>query len=65
MIAIIYALIGVIVLQSITHRIERKDLYNRIMSKDYAEYKGSKCSYTPSAHDRVLKRWRGKDGENE
>ena len=65
MIAIIYSLIGVIVLQSIIHRIERKDLYNRIMSKDYAEYKGSKCSYTPAAHDRVLKRWRGKDGENE
>ena len=65
MIAIIYSLVGVIILQSIIHRIERKDLYNRIMSKDYAEYKGSKCSYTPSAHDRVLKRWRGKDGENE
>lgn len=65
MIAIIYALIGVIVLQSIIHRIERKDLYNRIMSKDYAEYKGREYRYTPSAHDRVLKRWRGEDGENE
>lgn len=65
MITVIYVLIGVIVLQSIFHRLERKDLYNRIMSKDFAEYKGSKCSYTPSAHDRVLKRWRRKDGENE
>lgn len=62
---IAYVLIGVIIFQSIIHRLERKDLYNRIMSKDYAEYKGKQCSYTPSAHDRVLRRWRGKDGENE
>lgn len=62
---IAYILIGVIILQSIIHCLERKDLYNRIMSKDYTEYKGTKCSYTPSAHNRVLSRWRRKDGENE
>lgn len=64
MVAIIYALIGVIVLQSIIHHFERKDLYNRIMSKNLTEYKGEKCISAKSAHDRVINRWRGKDGEN-
>lgn len=62
---IIYILCGVIVLQSITHHFERKDLYNRIMSKNLTEYKGDKCRSVKSAHDRIIKRWRGKDGENE
>lgn len=62
---ITYILCGVIVLQSIIHHFERKDLYNRIMSKNLTEYKGEKCISAKSAHDRVLKRWRGKDGENE
>ncbi len=62
---ITYILCGVIVLQSIIHHFERKDLYNRIMSKNLAEYKGEKCIFVKSAHDRVINRWRGKDGENE
>lgn len=62
---ITYILCGVIVLQSIIHHFERKDLYNRIMSKNLAEYKGKKCISVKSAHDRVINRWRGKDSENE
>lgn len=62
---IIYILCGVIILQSVIHYFERKDLYNRIMSKNLTEYKGKKCISAKSAHDEVLKRWRGKDGENE
>lgn len=62
---ITYILCGVIILQSTIHHFERKDLYNRIMSKNLTEYKGEKCISAKSAHDRVLKRWRGKDGENE
>ncbi len=61
---IIYILCGVIILQSIIHRFERKDLYNRIMSKNLTEYKGEKHVYVKSAHDRAIKRWRGQDGEN-
>lgn len=60
-----YFLCGIIVLQSVIHHLERKDLYNRIMSKNLAEYKGDRCIFAKSAHDRVLKRWRGKDGGNE
>lgn len=62
---ITYILCGTIILQSIIHHFERKDLYNRIMSKNLAEFKGEKCHSAKSAHDRVLNRWRGKDGENE
>ena len=61
---IAYILCGVIILQSIIHHFERKDLYNRIMSKNLTEYKGEKCPSIQSAHDRTIKRWRGKDGEN-
>lgn len=62
---IVYILCGIIIFQSIIHHFERKDLYNRIMSKNFTEYKGEKCISAKSAHDRVLKRWRGKGGENE
>lgn len=65
MIAII-ALCGVILIQQIIHHQERKDLYNRIMSKNLTEYKGESPGYQVSAHKRVLNRWRqrqGGDGE--
>ena len=58
---ITYILCGVIVLLLITHHFERKDLYNRIMSRDLIEYKGEKSFYTPSAHKKRLERWRRKD----
>lgn len=61
----IYILCGIIIIQCIFHHFERKDLYNRIMSKDFTEYKGKKRMSAKSAHDRVIKRWRGKDSENE
>ncbi|WES36075.1 hypothetical protein P0092_09465 [Ruminiclostridium papyrosolvens DSM 2782] len=35
---IIVFLCVVILVQNITHRIERKDLYNRIMANDLTEY---------------------------
>lgn len=62
---IVYVLCGIIVIQSISHHFERKDLYNRIMSKNLTEYKGKEPLSIESAHRRVLNRWRGKDGENE
>lgn len=60
---IIALLIIVIVLLITVQHFERKDLYNRIMSKNLTEYKGEKCISAKSAHDRVVKRWRGEDGE--
>ncbi len=62
---IICVLCGIIVLQSIIHALERRDLYSRIMSRTLTEYKGEKCHSAKSAHDRILRKWRGKDGENE
>ena len=56
----------VIVVQNIIHHIERRDMYNRLMSKDLKEYKQSSTPPTnniPSAHDRVLKNWKKKVGD--
>lgn len=66
MTATVLALCGVIALQQIIHHIERRDLYNRIMSKNLTEYKGESPGYRVSAHKRALNRWRyRKGGEDE
>lgn len=59
---IAYVLCGVLVLQAVMHRIERRDLYNRIMSKNFAEYKDEHRA-VKSAHRRAVDKWRGKEGE--
>ena len=59
-----YILIGIIVLQAILHHFERKDLYNRIMSKTLSEYKGENDRSPKSAHKAVMDAWRGKGGES-
>ena len=61
-------LIAVIILQSIFHYIERRDMMNRFMSKSFAEYKtkdnNPPYNNIPSAHSKVLNRWRNtKAGE--
>ena len=57
---------AVIVLLIIVHYFERKDLYNRIMSRDFTEYKNKSepIKRIQSAHERTLQRWRSKEGEN-
>lgn len=62
MIVVIYVLCGVIVFQQIIHHFERRDLYNRIMSKNLTEYKGDTPGYQISAHKRVLNRWKMRKG---
>lgn len=59
------ALCVVIAAIEIVHAIERRDLYNRIQSKDYKEYKASGVppKRPESRHDQVLKKWR-KKGDN-
>ena len=59
-------LIAVIVLQSILFYCERRDMYNRLMSKNLTEYNQGKNpppKHTPSAHDRVLNKWRNRAGD--
>ena len=62
MVALACALCGIILFQQIIHHCERKDLYNRIMSKNLTEYKGDSPGYQVSAHRRVLNRWRYRKG---
>jgi hypothetical protein len=59
-------LIAVIILQAIIHYIERRDMLNRIMSKSLTEYKQSDKKppkHIPTAHERVLHKWRNKAGD--
>ena len=59
-------LIAVIILQAILHYFERRDMYNRLMSKSLTEYRQDTTppkEHIPSAHSRVLQKWRSKAGE--
>lgn len=62
---LIIALILANIIQVIIHYAERRDMLNRIMSRDLTEYKqsGSPPKQVPSAHDRTLSRWRNKVGD--
>ena len=57
---LVYVLCAIIVLQEILHRFERRDLYDRIMSRDLTEFKGESRKRV-SKHREVLERWRGGD----
>lgn len=60
---------GVIFMQSIVHFIERKDLYNRIMSRDLREFsklsRGSEdlSRQRESAHRKAINDWKSGGGE--
>lgn len=61
-----FILLAVIITQSIIHFIERRDMYNRLMSKSLSEYKQSDKKppkHIPSAHELTLKKWRNKAGD--
>ena len=59
-----YILIGMILVILFINFAERRDFYDRLMSKDLNEYKGKSCRYIPPACRRAIKRWREKkDGE--
>ena len=51
----------VIFLLIICQHFERKDLLDRMMSRDLNEYKGEKPQHILTAHERALKKWRGGD----
>lgn len=56
-------LCAVIVMQSILHYIERERLQDRIMSRNLTEFKTKDDApkHYRSAHERVLRKWRGSD----
>lgn len=59
-------LITVIILQTIIHFLERRDMYNRLMCKNYSEYTNSDKKppkHIPSAHEKTLQKWRNKAGD--
>lgn len=64
--AVICILCAVIVLQSVLHFAERRDLYNRLMCRNLSEYKsGDAPKKVKSIHTKLLGNWRsaGKDGD--
>ena len=63
---LLIALVLLNITQLILHSVERRDMLNRLMSKDLIEYKqgtNPPFKHIPSAHDRVLNRWRNKVGD--
>ena len=59
---VIGALLLTVIIQQVIHHCERKDLYNRIMSRDLDEYKGTgKPTSGKSAHAKVLDNWRRRE----
>lgn len=57
-------LCGIIAVQNITHFIERRELYNRIMSRDLREFEKFNGKSEPvepviSAHRRAINDWKG------
>lgn len=58
----VYILAALLIAQALLHRCERKDLYNRIMSKDYKDFKTADAPHPKhiSAHRRVIQKWRKK-----
>lgn len=58
----VYIFAVLLVAQALLHRYERKDLYNRIMSRDYKDYKTMDKPHPKhvSAHRKVIQKWRHK-----
>ena len=56
---------AIIIIQAIIHCVERRDMLNRLMSKSLHEYRrdDSPPKHIPSAHDRILNKWRNKVGD--
>lgn len=64
---VIAALFCCVIFQQVIHSAERKDLYNRLMARDYKEYAYSNKKVNTrnpimSAHSRTLEKWRSEDG---
>ena len=56
-----YFLIAVIIIQAVLYHFDRRDMLNRLMSKnlsDYTQAKSPPPKHIPSAHEKTLNRWR-------
>lgn len=62
---LLIALVLLNITQLILHSVERRDMLNRLMSKNLTEYRQdtNPPKHIPSAHDRVLNKWRNKAGD--
>lgn len=62
---LLIALVITNIIQAIIHCVERRDMLNRLMSKNLTEYRQdtNPPKHIPSAHDRVLNKWRNKAGD--
>lgn len=51
---------GIIIAQAVIYHIERRDLYNRIMSRDIGEYRSGEFKQRPreTRHEKVMRLWR-------
>lgn len=59
---ITYILAGIIVMQTIVHYIERREMTDRLMSRSLSEYKSEPVRESfKSAHEKILKQWRGEE----
>lgn len=59
-------LCGVIVAQQILHYIERKELCDRLMSRDVTEYRAKareKPVSVSKRHEQIMRRWREPDAD--
>ena len=61
MIHVLY--VSAILIIVIFNYIERRDLYNRIMSKSYGEYKNEAPHPFISKHKKVIERWKKRGDE--
>lgn len=56
-------LTAIVIIQQALHFIERRDMYDRLMAKNLSEYQKPKIppsQHIPSAHSKVLARWKNK-----
>lgn len=54
---------AIILIQAIIHCVERRDMLNRLNCNASYKRGGNPPTHIPSAHDRVLERWRNKAGD--
>lgn len=55
--------LSVILALVVFQHLERRNLYNRIMSKNLTEYKNNGFHSVQSAHRKALNKWRGREGD--
>ena len=59
---VIIGLLALMAVISVLHHFERRDLYNRLMSRDLSDYRrvasGDTDEHRETAHQKAIKKWR-------